>query len=128
MKKFFISGFFILIGIACISQQPTTAKTSVKTNVTTENELKTIHEMQTNLEQMLIQYNKQISAAQFTMNKIEELQRKLDDKVNDLQERDKLAKFEMQRLMNQYNQAETTTSNVLKKLSANKSSVILKIQ
>ena len=128
MKKLFISGFFILIGIVCAAQQPTTAKTNAKINVTTEDDLKVIQEMQANLEQLLIHYNKQISAAQATMNKIEDLQNKLDGKMNDLKQKDKLVKFEMQRLMNQYNQAETTTSNVNKKLSDSRSSVARKIQ
>ena len=128
MKKLFISSFFILIGIVGTSQETTTAKTTVKTGVTTEDELKTIREMQANLEQMLIQFNKQISAAQATMNKIEEVQKKLDGKMNELKQKDKQANFEMQRLMNQYNQAETTTSNVLKKLSDSKTSSIRKIE
>ena len=128
MKKYFLFALFILIGIVCTAQQTTTAKTTAKTNVASEDELKTIRELQANLEQTLIQYNKQISAAEATMNKIEDLQKKLDGRINDLKQKDKQAKFEMQRLMNQYNQAETTTNNVLKKLSANKSSVITKIQ
>jgi chromosome segregation ATPase len=127
MKKLIIPAIFILIGIVCTGQQTTTAKTTAKTTVNTE-ELKALNEMRTNLEQMLVQYNKQINAAQTTMTKIEDLQKKLEAKMKELEEKDKLGRFEIQDLMSQYNQAETTTSNVLKKLSDNKSSVVRKIQ
>ncbi|MFN0169734.1 MAG: hypothetical protein ACKV22_25205 [Bryobacteraceae bacterium] len=52
---------------------------------------------------------------------------KLDSKMKDLEARDKMGNFEIQRLMSQYNQAETLASSVRKKTDDTTNAVVGKI-
>jgi predicted nuclease with TOPRIM domain len=125
MKKLFISAFFIFIGMICMAQQPNSVKPVLVTN--NDKEKEELIKMKEELKRLLVRYDKQLNAADATMNKIETLQKKFDDKMKDLEAKDKLGNFEIQDLMSQYNQSESTTSNVLKKLSDTKKYVINKI-
>jgi hypothetical protein len=57
----------------------------------------------------------------------EKLKEKLEQELKDLEAQERLANFEIQRLMSQYNQAEQTASSILKKKREVDSNVIRKI-
>jgi|GEM_PF-4708467 len=70
------------------------------------------------------QYHKQMNAAEATMTK---LKAKLEAAMKELESKDKLENFEIQNLMSTYNQAETLSSSVRKKLDDTTAGVIGKI-
>lgn len=64
---------------------------------------------------------------QSTEKAVERIKSKFEDKAKDLESQDKLGNFEIQDLMSRYNQAETLSSNVMKKRDDATNSVIGKI-
>lgn len=118
MKKLFLFTFFIWAGIVCLAQQPTTVKPAKTVEAIAPNDNRAnLDKMKTELKQLLVQYDKQLNAAQAIMKKIEAKQKDLDSKMKKLEAQDKLGNFEIQDLMSTYNQSESLTKAVLTRLS-----------
>ena len=108
MKKILFLAIFSLTGTICFSQKP------VRTVITPIDNRARLDSMKNGIMQMLILYNKQMNAAQETINKINQQQKVLTAKMKELEAQDKLGNFEIQDLMSRYNQAETLSSSVQK--------------
>ena len=126
MKKILFLAASIIAGTICFAQEPVTVKPA-KTVIAPIDDQAKLENMKTEMIQLLTQYNKQLNAAQETMNKIEQKRKAFVTKMKELEAKDRMGNFEIQRLMSAFNQAETLSSSLLKKLADSKNAVIQKI-
>lgn len=108
-----------------MAQQPKTITT--KNVAIKDSGLVNLNNMKVELNQLLAQYNKQLKEADKTADRIEELRKRFNAEMKDLESKDRLGNFEIQDLMSTFNQAETLSSNVAKKLSDSRKAVINKL-
>jgi len=125
MKKIFICctlTFAVSFGFA----QRTYAQTN-KNVAVQDSALIKFNKIKAELQQTLVLYNKQIKEADKTADKIETLRKKLESAMKVLESNDKMGNFEIQNLMSEYNQAETLSNNVAKKLADSRKAIINKL-
>ncbi len=78
----------------------------------------------TKINQLFATYKDQMQKANAT---VAALRKELEAATKSLESQDRMGNFEIQRLMSTFNQAETLSSNVMKKLDSSRSAVINKI-
>ena|SRR5687767_1845417 len=72
-------------------------------------------------------YNEYVTLSKKTEDAMTRLKKQLESAMKDLESQDRMGNFEIQRLMSTYNQAETHSSDVRKKLEETKNGVISKL-
>ncbi len=116
MKKILFFMIFLL-GYGISHGQPTT---TVKTTQTKPS----LVSLKSDILTLQKQYDQQIKSAEETAEK---LKVKLNEAMKDLQSQDKLGNTEIQHLMSNYNEAQTTLSSIQKKRDDAINAVISKI-
>ena len=128
MKKSFSLVGFVLV-MLCISSNSLKAQNKIigekSTGIIGEEGVKaqTI-KMKNEISAYYTEYLRKQAAAESAAN---DLRKKLDNAMKQLEAQDKMGNFEIQRLMSQYNQAETLSSQVHKKIADTKNAVVSKL-
>ncbi len=125
MKKII---FLAIFGMACFRSEAQVDKVKpVKAAVGPVDDRAKLEKQKTELKQLLDKVNIQLAELQKNADRIEAIRKEMDKKMKELESQDKLGNFEIQDLMSRYNQAETLSSNVQKKLKDTHDAVINKL-
>jgi hypothetical protein len=128
MKKLF-SLFSFVIFMLCISSNAANAQNKIigekSTGIIGEDGIKAqTARMKNEISAYYTEYLRKQAAAESAAN---DLRKKLENAMKELEAKDRMGNFEIQRLMSQYNQAETLSSQIHKKIADTKNAVVSKL-
>ena len=112
-------GFFI----AGYAQEPKKEVINKPTAVPAVNKA-VLSKHKTEITRLYNEYAKQVKKTEDAMAR---LKKQLQAATKDLESQDRMGNFEIQNLMSEFNQAETLSSSVMKKLEASKNTVMNKL-
>ena len=123
MKKIVVSSLALVLVVGASAQEPKTEVITKPTIVPVANKA-VLLKHKTEIARLYNEYEKLTKKTEDAMAR---LKKQLEAAMKDLESQDRMGNFEIQRLMSTYNQAETQSSDVRKKMEETKNAVISKL-
>jgi Skp family chaperone for outer membrane proteins len=123
MKKIVACSLALVLVVAVSAQEPKTEVITKPTIVPVANKA-VLLKHKTEIARLYNEYEKLTKKTEDAMAR---LKKQLEAAMKDLESQDRMDNFEIQRLMSTYNQAETQSSDVRKKMEETKNAVISKL-
>jgi Skp family chaperone for outer membrane proteins len=123
MKKILACSLALVLVVAVSAQEPKTEVITKPTIVPVANKA-VLLKHKTEIARLYNEYEKLTKKTEDAMAR---LKKQLEAAMKDLESQDRMGNFEIQRLMSTYNQAETQSSDVRKKMEETKNAVISKL-
>lgn len=123
MKKLLASCLALGFVVAGTAQEPKTEVSAKPTAIPVANKAVLL----THKSEITRLYNEYEQLTKKTEVAMARLKKQLESATKDLESQDRMGNFEIQRLMSEFNQAETQSSNVRKKLEDAKNAIVSKL-